>query len=277
MTIIQQLNIKKYPRYIKKYLLISYCYSFLLWIFSFIQVGKENLLINNEIFQWENNNLVLMTSLIASLATLGPLIGYFFVKDQIPNEHKKDLKFNDFNKALWVFTLLIISSSIIASFNGLHFNTEAKSLRIIILGLIYFMCTSATEEFGWRGVCYPYAYKLSKNILQSSLVISIIWGFWHLPIVLIIFHYQGMGLIQMIPGFIIFIGSIFLMSYLHAWVNLRTTSVLPNVLLHGLHNWWPVVLPFFFGNDLNQFAIIGGYITTILILHKFYPSKIYFE
>jgi len=43
---------------------------------------------------------------------------------------------------------------------------------------------SIAEETGWRGYALPNLMK-SRNALTSSLIIGVIWGFWHFPLLLI--------------------------------------------------------------------------------------------
>lgn len=268
-------NFKTYPKYIVYYLVIAYAFSFALWALAYIIIGDNQILVNNDIFQWRAGNKVLIASIISSIATLGPMIGYLCVSNTIPKKYKKNLDFTGFDKTFLVFIIFALSSSLIASLGGIKISKSAFST--ILLGVIYFMLTSATEEFGWRGVLYPYIKSRSRNFMESVLAITPIWGFWHLPIVLIIFKNQGMSGYQMPMGFIFFLGSIFLMSYLHGWVSLRTKSIIPNVLLHGLHNWWPIITIAFFSDKYSQISILGGYIITLLILEVFFKSNVHFK
>lgn len=86
-----------------------------------------------------------------------------------------------------------------------------------------------------------------------------------------------MPLIGIVLSYVGFIGTIILMSYLHGWVNVRGGSTFTNYLLHTLHNWLPIPMLFLFTeNAFASLASIGGYLATIFVLQKWYPTDHYF-
>ncbi|HRA75175.1 MAG TPA: CPBP family intramembrane metalloprotease [Propionicimonas sp.] len=86
------------------------------------------------------------------------------------------------------------------------------------------------EEYGWRGVL---ADELAPLGRLAPLLIGVLWGFWHAPIIIALGHNYGAqwgwGVPVMIAWTIPF-------SYLLAGVRRRTGSVLAPALLHGAFN-----------------------------------------
>ncbi|MEM7334385.1 MAG: CPBP family intramembrane glutamic endopeptidase [Chloroflexota bacterium] len=268
------------PRHINTFLFISYGFSFVLWFgaWSFANRVGANILLNNEIYFWDGNPQVLIVSLLFSIATLGPFIGALFVRKQ----SNITLSTKGFNIALVVFGLLF----------GLHivlmlgawlfardtFTTSNINLGAVLFALLYFALTSGTEEFGWRGVLYPHVKKHSKSLWDSAFVTGLIWGPWHTPFVLYLFVTAGMPIISIVLGYVGFIMTIVLQSYLHGFVNVRGGSTLANYLLHTLHNWFPILLIFIFQDTpIATVASIGGYVLTLFFLERFFSSEQFFE
>jgi len=91
----------------------------------------------------------------------------------------------------------------------------------------------ANEELGWRGFALP--RMLGRwNALSSSIVLGVIWGFWHMP------YFWGIkGISQPFP-FHIFLVYIVSISILMTWVfNHTKGSVLIAMIFHILINFIP--------------------------------------
>jgi len=274
-AIIEILNPSKHPKYIKRYLLISFLFSFILWFFSFILVGNEKLLLNHDFFKYSDNLMILLASTIALIAGLGPFLAYLFVKKE--SKELKTIKFCGFANVFKLFFLFVALSLLISIFGFFDLNLPEINIFQLLIILMFFIFISASEEFGWRGVFYPYIIKKSKTFNQSISVTAIVWGLWHTPIIIIMFLYQGFVFWQIIPMFILFIATLYLISYLHAFVNVRTKSILPNVLLHGLLGFWVYFLTFLLKASAIEIVVILTYVIIILLLDKFASSKDYFN
>jgi membrane protease YdiL (CAAX protease family) len=108
------------------------------------------------------------------------------------------------------------------------------------------------EEFGWRGYLLPKLMPLGKP--TAYVLLGIIWGLWHMPLILMGFTYPGSPLI----GTLMFIVLTTLFGVVLNEVMLRYRSSLLAGWLHGLFNsqklgLWAVL---FFGMDAE---LLGGY------------------
>ncbi|MFW5661738.1 MAG: CPBP family intramembrane glutamic endopeptidase [Oceanicaulis sp.] len=86
------------------------------------------------------------------------------------------------------------------------------------------------EELGWRGWLQPRLSEL--GFWPASIVVGVIWGLWHAPIVLMGHNYPGMGW----TGVALMVGFTTLLSPYHALVRERSGHVVPAGALHGTVN-----------------------------------------
>jgi uncharacterized protein len=90
------------------------------------------------------------------------------------------------------------------------------------------------EELAWRGFALP-RLLTHHNALVASLILGMLWGLWHLPLV----WTEGASMYQQ-PVWLFFV-DILAKSVLFTWVFLHTRgSVLLAVLLHGATNLFNV-------------------------------------
>ncbi len=74
---------------------------------------------------------------------------------------------------------LAINTLMSNNFNGSLFLTQLGSfLPLLILG-------SLSEEIGWRGYALE-RLQVRWNALTSSLIVGLVWAFWHLPLFMMV-------------------------------------------------------------------------------------------
>jgi len=80
-----------------------------------------------------------------------------------------------------VLLVLLLLLIFVGSISELKFN------RLGILSSIFFtsFLACANEEIGWRGFALP-KLQVNYNTLYSSVILGIIWGFWHFPLFFIL-------------------------------------------------------------------------------------------
>lgn len=93
------------------------------------------------------------------------------------------------------------------------------------------------EEFGWRGYALP-DLQARMGWRSASLVLGLVWGVWHLPLLLIADTVQA----HMTLAF--FLLSAVAMSVMFAWLAQHTGgSVAAALVLHTATNFWPAIVP----------------------------------
>jgi uncharacterized protein len=119
-----------------------------------------------------------------------------------------------------------------------------------------------TEETAWRGFALP-RLQVKYNALAASLILGILWGFWHLPLVFIA------GSFQSTVPFTGFILSAVATSILMTWLfNNSRGSVLVAAVFHGATDATIAFLSVMSG-DLRLFwifIIVQWLAATIVIL-----------
>jgi hypothetical protein len=118
------------------------------------------------------------------------------------------------------------------TFNGTLFLAQLGSfLPLLIIGPL-------SEEFGWRG------YALGRlqtrwNALTSSLILGLVWAFWHLPLFMMV----GTSQHELDIPFMGFLIQMMASSILYTWLyNNTQRSLWSAVLLHWLYTYADQVL-----------------------------------
>lgn len=104
----------------------------------------------------------------------------------------------------------------------------------LIQGLIYGPTINAVaafgEEYGWRGFLQKqYSY---LGFWKMSLIIGIIWGFWHAPIIIQGYNYPQ----NPVLGVFMMIGFTVLLTPLIVYIRIRSGSVITAAIMHGCIN-----------------------------------------
>lgn len=94
-------------------------------------------------------------------------------------------------------------------------------------------CISAVgEELGWRGFLVPQLAKVT-SFRGVALISGIIWASWHVPLI-IAGDYHGAGPAwYSVTCFVVMVLGI---SFVFAWMRLKSGSVWTGMLLHASHN-----------------------------------------
>ncbi len=86
------------------------------------------------------------------------------------------------------------------------------------------------EEFGWRGLLLKETQQL--GFIKSNLLIGLIWGLWHAPIILMGHNYPeypviGVGMMCLFTT---------ALAFPFAYIRLKTKSILGPCVMHGMIN-----------------------------------------
>src|SRR5512139_626031 len=105
-------------------------------------------------------------------------------------------------------------------------------LSALTLGLIQSIILAAGEEIGWRGLLVPQLARLN-TFTRTALISGVIWGIWHLPLIITGDYSGGAPVWYSIACFMVLVVGV---SFAFAWLRLASGSLWPAVLLHAVHN-----------------------------------------
>ena len=141
-------------------------------------------------------------------------------------------------------------------------------LQSVVLAPILAIVIAFGEEYGWRGYLQTELFKLGR--VRGVLLLGVIWGAWHWPIILMGYNYPGhpvlgvvlmtlytMGLAVVLGYAVLKSGSVLLAAYLHALNN----QVVAFIVAMGFK---PLDNAFSFGIGIYSIATLA--IVALLIL-----------
>jgi uncharacterized protein len=102
----------------------------------------------------------------------------------------------------------------------------------VTAGLIPGLARAFGEELGWRGFLVPELAKVT-GFHGTALISGVVWATWHYPV--LIFGDYNNGTPAWF-GLSCFTAMVIAMSYVMAWLRLRSGSVWACALLHASHN-----------------------------------------
>jgi uncharacterized protein len=103
---------------------------------------------------------------------------------------------------------------------------------IATLGVLSSCLSAVGEELGWRGFLVPQLAKVT-SFPKVALLSGIIWASWHIPVILG-GDYHGAGPAwYSVTCFVVMVVGI---SFVFAWMRLKSGSMWTGMLLHASHN-----------------------------------------
>jgi len=124
------------------------------------------------------------------------------------------------------------------------------------------------EEYGWRGYLQSELFKLGR--VRGVMVLGVIWGAWHWPLILMGYNYPGHPLLGLVLMALYTTGLAVVLGY----AVLRSGSVLLSAYLHAFNNqvaafivaigFRPIDPAFSFG--IGIYSVVTLAIVAILIL-----------
>lgn len=101
-----------------------------------------------------------------------------------------------------------------------------------VYGLVRSVASALGEEIGWRGFLVP---ELSKttSFTTTALVSGVIWSVWHYPLLILSDYNSGTPVWFGLSCFTVLVIAI---SFVFAWMRLKSGSLWTAAILHGSHN-----------------------------------------
>ncbi|WP_420630280.1 type II CAAX prenyl endopeptidase Rce1 family protein [Candidatus Leptofilum sp.] len=121
---------------------------------------------------------------------------------------------------------LLLGASTISSFTGAEFMVALMPIAITSFIFGFF------EEVGWRGYLAPKVAEIHTGLLGHTIV-GLIWASWHFPYLRELWGHTSEGMTTLLPRFIL--GTI-IAAIVYGEIRMRTRSVWPAVLMHGIGN-----------------------------------------
>lgn len=107
------------------------------------------------------------------------------------------------------------------------------SAAMATAGFIVSMFSALGEEIGWRGLLVPEMAKM-MSFPKTAFFSGLIWAAWHMPIVFFA-DYNMPGLPTWYAG-LMFLIMVVGISFVFAWLTLKSGSLWTAVVLHASHN-----------------------------------------
>lgn len=209
---------------IRKYLISTFVLTYLSWGIATVYTQVNNVRFGSSIFM----------IILYIIGVIAPAICAIAIKKQ---ELSKE-KFKDFlknilypSKCLTWYILIVIIILILNFIPFLIFDGIKRApIYMIVLQLPLFILIGGLEEVGWRGILLPNLQNKFTPFM-STLIVGIIWTFWHLPLFFIIGTYQELYL-----NFFTFMLQVIAFSFILSVVYNRTKSIFMCIFCHALSN-----------------------------------------
>ncbi|WP_232661016.1 CPBP family intramembrane glutamic endopeptidase [Pseudonocardia sp. TRM90224] len=105
-------------------------------------------------------------------------------------------------------------------------------MPVLLLWIYAVVWNGLGEEVGWRG--WLLAQLLGRfRPLPATLIVSLIWAAWHLPLLPVLTSFAVMSHPAMLP---VFWFGLACLSVVLTWLYQRSGSVTPAAILHGTYN-----------------------------------------
>ena len=119
---------------------------------------------------------------------------------------------------------------------GLRTSPLASTMVYILLagtfGLVRSMASALGEEIGWRGFLVPQLFK-SIGFTGTALLSGVVWACWHYPLLIWGDYNSGTPTWYGLTCFTVMVISV---SFIFAWMRLKSGSLWTGALLHASHN-----------------------------------------
>lgn len=116
-------------------------------------------------------------------------------------------------------------------------------LTAAALEIVPRMVFSGFEEVGWRGYLEPRFVALGLADVRRHTLVGLIWAVWHIPYIMSTAGYSDLPLALFAP---LLVAGVLAMAFVYGQVRLKSGSIWPVVLAHGMGNI--LAFPLIFGD-----------------------------
>jgi membrane protease YdiL (CAAX protease family) len=165
--------------------------------------------------------------------------------------------------AIHLTGFVIQSTAGLAVFAAPHMTGSAAFVIFKILsGLVIGTLFALAEEIGWRGYMLPRL--LGRGVVPAMLLVGLLHGIWHLPLMLTTDYYHNTGNpLLMVPLFLI---TLSLVGIVYGFLRMWTGSVWPVAIAHAAANMaWEIMTEMTQTKSALVLEYIGGESGLIMI------------
>jgi uncharacterized protein len=100
------------------------------------------------------------------------------------------------------------------------------------IGMVHSIANALGEEIGWRGFLVPELFK-TTGLTGTALFSGVVWALWHYPVLIGADYNAGTPTWYGLTCFTVMVLAI---SFIFAWMRLKSGSLWTAALLHASHN-----------------------------------------
>lgn len=259
------------------YCILAYSITWLWWGMRFMSVLADEKSITRTSLGPFDVQIGMFGPLLAAL-----VMRLFISKEGWRNSLGPNCSWTVYLSAYLIPTVLGIIAIVVNNLLGIAYFRWAGDTRVTLslkMGLITILAslTAIGEEYGWRGYLLPRLMPLGEA--RASFFTGLIWGLWHLPLLLVGLSYPGQPIGLAIP---VFVFSTIMFSFIFTRFHILSNgSVVVAALIHGALNALTELTspPHLVGGN-NLITDPFGLTTSILLLviiFLFYTSHIVYR
>ena len=109
-----------------------------------------------------------------------------------------------------------------------------QTLQALLLAPLLNAIATFGEEFGWRGYLLPKLAPLGER--KAALLVGVIWGVWHWPVILMGYNYGFNYFGEPVLGPLAMMWFTLSLSVFLSWLTYESHSIWPAVIAHGALN-----------------------------------------
>lgn len=132
----------------------------------------------------------------------------------------------------------------------------------VLIGVIVSILLGLGEEIGWRGFLVPQLAKVT-SFKWVAVISGVVWALWHFPVIIMGSYVSETPLWWSLP---IFFFGVLLLSVVLAWITIKSGSLWPAVLYHGIDNYiLKIFTPLASGSGSAYYVGESGIITLLVM------------
>ena len=218
------------------YCVATFSWSWSLWLLALSSISKDN-------------TLSVQSSVLLLIGNYGPMASAFLIavcssgkpgiRSMFLQLFRGNPTFEWTSVSLFGIIPILLAADIAYAALGGHLpqiDVNALNPLLPISFILSLFGPPIGEEFGWRGYALPELQR-HHNALTSSIIVGVIWGTWHLPLLA---TYQSPDMVGIAA---LYLARIAMMSVIFTVVYNNTGgNLLMPILLHGSVNTWTTIL-----------------------------------